>query len=61
MIENGLELDKACVFLVANKCDMKQREFEPSELLQYARKKNYDAYVCSASSGDNVNEVHIYL
>ena len=39
---------------------MKQREFEPSELLQYARKKNYDAYVCSASSGDNVNEVHIY-
>lgn len=57
MKNNGLDLKNTVVFLLGNKCDNKTREVENAQAIAYAKKKGYQYYQTSASTGENVNEL----
>lgn len=57
MRANGLNLKEAVVMLVGNKCDGRGKEVDSSEAIAYAKKKGFEYYQTSASSGENVNEL----
>lgn len=57
MQDNGLDFKQCIVCVVGNKSDCKNKELDPSDVNAYARKKGYECFICSASSGDNVNEL----
>ncbi len=43
--------------LVGNKCDGRTKEVDSSEAIAYAKKKGYEYFQVSASTGENINEV----
>lgn len=36
---------------------MKNKEVDSGDIFTYAKKKGYESFICSASGGENVNEV----
>jgi len=48
---------KALITLVGNKCDLKSRQLEQSEIMKFAKSKGWEYVQTSASSGENVVEV----
>ena len=59
MKENGCDPKNGIVFVIGNKSDLKSKEIEPNEITNYVKKRGYEYYATSASSGDNVNEVFL--
>ena len=53
----GVNAKEAVVMLVGNKCDGRAKEIEPAEIAAYAKKRGYEYLPCSASTGENVNEI----
>lgn len=51
MRSNGLDLKQSVVFLLGNKSDTKSKEVDASEAIAYAKKKGYEYFQTSASSG----------
>lgn len=59
MQDNGLDLKQSVVCVVGNKSDLKNKEVDSGDIFAYAKKKGYESFICSASGGENVNEVTI--
>lgn len=57
MKNNGLNMKEAVIILLGNKCDTKSKEVDSSEAIALAKKKGYEYFPTSASTGENVNEV----
>ena len=57
MRSNGVDAKNAVIFLVGNKSDAKGKEVDSSDAASYAKKRGYEYFQTSASTGDNVNEV----
>jgi DnaJ family protein C protein 27 len=57
MKSNGLDLKQCTVFILGNKCDAKGKEVDASEAIVYAKKRGYEYFQTSASTGENINEV----
>lgn len=57
MKEQGVILKEAVVVLVGNKNDGRAKEVEQVEAIAYAKKRGYEYFPCSASNGENVNEI----
>lgn len=53
----GVNLKEAAVMLVGNKCDGRAKEVEASEAIAYAKKRGFEYFQVSASTGENINEV----
>lgn len=53
----GLNLKDTVVMLVGNKCDGRTKEVDSNEAIAYAKKRNFEYFQVSASTGENVNEV----
>lgn len=51
MKEHGVDLKNSIVMLVGNKSDVKGKEVEQAEALSYAKKKGYEYFQASASTG----------
>jgi hypothetical protein len=58
MQDNGLDLKSAIVCVVGNKSDLKNKEVDSGDIYNYAKKKGFESFICSASGGENVNEVN---
>lgn len=57
MKSNGLDLKHCTVFILGNKSDAKGKEVDASEAIAYAKKRGYEYFQTSASTGENINEV----
>ncbi|CAD8087842.1 unnamed protein product [Paramecium sonneborni] len=57
MVDNGLDLKQAAVYVVGNKSDLKNKEVDSGDILAYAKKKGFEGMICSAAGGENVNEL----
>ena len=55
MKSNGLNLKECTVFLIGNKSDSKAKEVDSSEAIAYAKKRGYEFFQTSASTGENIN------
>ena len=53
----GVNLKEAVVVLVGNKNDSRAKEVEQTEAIAYAKKKGFEYFPCSASNGENINEI----
>ena len=47
----GVNFKDTVVMLVGNKCDGRAKEVEQSEAIAYAKKKGFEYFPCSASTG----------
>ena len=45
------------LILVGNKNDGRAKEVEQAQAIAYAKKKGFQYFPCSASNGQNVNEI----
>ena len=57
MKSNGLNIKEAVIFLLGNKSDAKTKEVDASEAIAFAKKRGYEYFPTSASTGENINEV----
>lgn len=57
MKANGISLKDTVVMLVGNKNDGRAKEVEQAEAIAYAKKRGFEYFPCSASNGENVNEI----
>jgi GTPase SAR1 family protein len=57
MKSNGLNVKEAVIFLLGNKSDTKAKELDVSEVIAFAKKRGYEYFPTSASTGENINEV----
>lgn len=57
MNSNGLNMKEAVIFLLGNKSDTKTKEVDASEVIAFAKKRGYEYFPTSASTGENINEV----
>lgn len=57
MKNNGLNLKEAVIFLLGNKSDTKSKEIDASEAIAFAKKRSYEYFPTSASTGENINDV----
>jgi GTPase SAR1 family protein len=53
----GVNSKDSVIMLVGNKCDGRTKEVDPAEVIAYAKKKGYEYFQVSASTGENINEV----
>lgn len=53
----GVNAKDSVIMLVGNKCDGRTKEVDAAEAIGYAKKKGYEYFQVSASTGENVNEV----
>jgi GTPase SAR1 family protein len=53
----GVNAKEAVVMLVGNKCDGRVKEVDQAEAIAFAKKRGYEYFPCSASTGENVNEI----
>ena len=51
MKSNGLDLKQAVVFLIGNKSDGKSKEVDSAEAIAYAKKRGFEYFQISASTG----------
>lgn len=54
---NGVDFKQSVVFVLGNKSDLKGKEVDASEAINYAKKRGFEYFPTSASNGENVNEV----
>ena len=57
MRSNGIDPKNTVIFLVGNKCESKVKEVDTTEAINYAKKRGYEYFQTSASTGENINEV----
>ena len=51
MKSNGVDFKQSVVFLLGNKSDLKGKEVDASEAISYAKKRGFEYYQTSASTG----------
>jgi GTPase SAR1 family protein len=57
MKSSGINSKDSVIMLIGNKCDGRTKEVDPAEAIAYAKKKGYEYFQVSASTGENINEV----
>jgi len=55
MKNSGINSKDSVIMLVGNKCDGRTKEVDPAEAIAYAKKKGYEYFQVSASTGENIN------
>ena len=51
----GVNPKESVTMLIGNKCDSKSKEVDSNECIAYAKKKGYEYFQTSASTGENIN------